>query len=372
MDYGDVTDASPLAEAEGGGDGSVTMRRFDALLSMDQVLRSLADFRVRFPQRTQPQLVYLSSHEAEDRSGVASKVGDSTVDGASVSPASVYGTSSLLKEVLASYYYKRHGVESFGLRIPTVFGPFARPGSVMHDLAERTVHNAVEWDPEGRIPPHRLDGDRYELSTMFAKREGAEAGAREQLVYVYDVAAAIIAALQFRRDPKVDPNAPVLARIGSGLELTTSMREMQERMEEYLPPASEDVGPKLPSDAEPSKGLVALESPGPSDRDAERVRDLLGWTHSSRIHEAIKSTLAYHVLKAYPYSLPPVLPIQNKFQGLIDGSIDNLSYHSLPCAAGCRWGGNLCSPSPWDAVIETTREITQSCPYVLYTVDLHQ
>ena len=30
----------------------------------------------------------------------------------------------------------------------------------------------------------------------------------------------------------------------------------------------------------------------------------------------------------------------------------------------------MCSPSPWDEVMETTKEITESCPYVLYTVDL--
>merc|ERR1719310_2316045 len=42
---------------------------------------------------------------------------------------------------------------------------------------------------------------------------------------------------------------------------------------------------------------------------------------------------------------------------------------NLPCASGCRWSG-MCTSSPWDDVATVTREMTRSCKYVIYTVDL--
>jgi len=367
IDYGDTVDASPFAES---GKSSM-MRRFDSLLSMDQVLSSLAKFNKAQEggggDMNQPQLVYVSSDEADAQSGVSLKNGASTPY-----PASVYGTSCLLNEVLSSYYHRHHGVDSVGLRVPTVFGPFPRPGSLLHDLAERTVRNAAGKDVEG-VPKYHLDRDRYELSSMWSKREGAMSGAMEQVVYVYDVAAAIMAAMQFKNNyasSSIDPNGPTLMRIGS--TMTTSMNELKDRMEGYLPPADQ-----LEAEATPTSFLGDTQelnafsnSPGLSIYDTERNRDLLGWTHKTGIHEGTKSMLAWQILKAYPFGLPESVPSHSTFHSILEDSRPSLSYHSLPCAAGCRWEGGMCTKSVWDAVIDTTNEITKTCPYVLYTVDL--
>jgi hypothetical protein len=66
------------------------------------------------------------------------------------------------------------------------------------------------------------------------------------------------------------------------------------------------------------------------------------------------------------------VPSHEVFQQIAADSFSLHDRHSLtplPCASGCRWSG-FCTPSGWDQIIEVTKSLTQSCPYVLYTVDL--
>ena len=172
-----------------------------------------------------------------------------------------------MNEILASYYHRHHGVDSVGLRVPTVFGPFARPGSLLHDLAERTVRNAAGKEGGG-VPKYRLDRNRYELSNVWSKREGAASGAIEQLAYVYDVASAIVAAMQFNR---ADPHdGPTLMRIGS--KMTTSMNDLKEKMEGYLPPADQWEATTSSFVGQNQESNAFLNSPGISIFDTERNR----------------------------------------------------------------------------------------------------
>eukprot|EP00578_Thalassiosira_sp_NH16_P000214 CAMPEP_0181134492 /NCGR_PEP_ID=MMETSP1071-20121207/32117_1 /TAXON_ID=35127 /ORGANISM="Thalassiosira sp., Strain NH16" /LENGTH=1311 /DNA_ID=CAMNT_0023221015 /DNA_START=260 /DNA_END=4195 /DNA_ORIENTATION=+ len=364
VDYGDTVDASPFATP---GGKSAMMRRFESLLSMDQVFSSVGN-----QKEVQPQIVYVSSIEAGDQSGVTLKSGEA-VGGSGANgnnPASVYGTTSLLKEVLASYYHTHHGVDSVGLRVPAMFGPYSRPGSLMHDLAERTIRNAAGHDVEG-VPKYHHERDRYSLSSIFARREGADSGDREQMIHVFDVASAIVAAMQFKKDyrsPTIDPNGPTLLNLGS--KLTASMSELTDRMEGYLPP--HDTANDSPSQVEipGSSNAVVANDRGLSIYDTERNRDLLGWTPKTPLHEGTKDMLAWHIFNSYPFGLPPSVPAQSTFQTILDDSSSTLSFHILPCASGCRWGGKMCVSSPWDHVIETTKYLTKYCPYVIYTVDL--
>jgi nucleoside-diphosphate-sugar epimerase len=358
-DYGDTIGASAFAD----GANSILMRRFESLLSMDQVFRSVAGCTT-----SQPQIVYISSNEAAERSGVLLH----SAGGMSSTPvqyhASVYGTSSLLKEVIASYYHLHHGIDSVGIRVPTIFGPFSRPGSLINDLTERTIRNAVGGDVEG-LPRFHRDRDRYELSRIAARREEADLDAKEQFIFVYDVASAVLAAMQLKRDyknPIIDPNGPTLVRIGS--PMISSMKQLKERLEGHLPPAhqSEETWPNADRALAPS-----VHSSGLSSHDSERNLNLLGWKHKTLLHEGTKSMLAWQILKMYPYGIPPTTPSFPVLQSVIKDSLNTLSYHALPCASGCRWKGPaFCSKSPWDEVIETTQKITDTCQFVLYTVDL--
>lgn len=355
-DYGDTAGASPFVD---GGKSSM-MRRFDSLLSMEQIFSSVAKV-----QGKKPTVVYVSSNEAGDQSGVSLQLGNGP---ARLHQASVYGTSSLVKEVLASYYYHHHGVDSVGLRIPTVFGPFSRPGSLMYDLTQRTIRNAAGKDVDG-IPTFHLERDRYELTSIAKRREGAKSGANEQLIFVFDAASAIVSAMQFQKQsisPIIDPTGPTLLRIGS--KLTASMKEIKERLEGYLPPRSQlvDAWPIASS----SNPVSVVDSSALSIYDSERARNLLGWTPKTGLHKGIKTMLAWHTLKMYPYGLPSTVPSYSSFVNILEDSLTSLSYHSLPCASGCRWKGGMCSSSPWDSVIENTKEVTRSCAFVLYTVDL--
>jgi len=355
-DYGDTTGVSPFAE---GGQSSM-MRRFESLLSMDQVLSSVA----RCAMDSRPQVVYISSNEAADRSGVAySNSADP------INPASVYGTSNLVKEILASYYHRHYGVASVGLRIPTVFGPFSRPGSFINDLTERTIRSYIGGG-DNRLTKFHRDRDRYELTSLVARREGVDVGVNEELAFVYDVASAVVAAMQFRKDysTNLDPYGPTLLNIGS--KITVSMRDFKEVLEGHLGDQSEETWPKSISKSH-QVAPVVHDMTGLSTFDSERNQNLIGWTHKTRLQEGTKSMLAWQTLKMYPFGIPPSLPSFAKFHNLIKESLESLTYHALPCAAGCRWeGAAMCTASPWDAVIETSYQITESCQYVLYTVDL--
>lgn len=354
VDYGDNTDASPFAS-----ESNDMMRRFESLVSMDQVLMALGN-----AGRKKPQLVYVSSNEASDQSGVH-VIQNGQIK--SSPTASLYGTTSVIKEMLASYYHRHHGVESVGLRVPTLLGPFARPGSLIYDLAERTVRNAAGKNVKG-VPKYQTHRDRYDLSTIWKKRDGAIDGRLEQIAFASDVAQAVIASMQFRGDSDRE-NGPTILRLGS--TFSTSMKDIRERMEGYLPSYNhwESSGEDLSSS---TLSIATSVSRGLSIYDVNRNQDLLGWSHSTRLHEGTKSILASHVLKAYPFGLPASVPSHETFQQIISDSFTLHDRHSmlpLPCASGCRWPG-FCTSSSWDDVIQVTKSMTQSCPYVLYTVDL--
>ena len=67
IDFGDITNVSPYSI---GGHGSM-MRRHQNLVSMDQILASIARFKREQSSKVQPQLIYASSTEVEDRSGIS-------------------------------------------------------------------------------------------------------------------------------------------------------------------------------------------------------------------------------------------------------------------------------------------------------------
>lgn len=357
-DYGDTNGASSFAE---GGKSSM-IRRFESLLSMDQVFSSVARCTT-----SQPQVVYISSNEAAENSGVLfHSTGNANAVGPN--PASVYGTISLLKEVIASYYHRHHGIDSVGIRVPTVIGTFSRPGSLMNDLSVRAIRNIIGENVDG-VPKMHRDRDRYELLSIAARREGADSGAREQLVFAYDVASAVLAAMQFKKDyniPFIDPNGPTLFKIGS--KSTASMNELKEMLESHLPPRYqlEEAWPIATNSLAP-----IVHSSGLSIHDSERNLNLLGWVHQTLLQDGIKTMLAWQALKMYPFGIPPSNPSFPQLHGIIKDSLPSLAYHALPCAVGCRWHGDrLCTSSPWDAVIETTKKLTETCEYVIYTVDL--
>jgi nucleoside-diphosphate-sugar epimerase len=337
VDFGDTDDVSPFNTM---GHSSM-MRRFQNLVSMDQILSSIARFKRERSGEAQPQFVYVSSTEVEEQHVVPLAGGRK---GMQSRASSVYGTCSLLKEVLASYYYRHHGVESVGIRLSTVYGPLARPGSLMHDLAERAVREAVE-----------KNGEKHELDEcMWRRREGAEIGALEQMTYASDLAQAFIAAMQYVGD---NTNGPVLMQLGS--KDTISMKQIESRMRSYLHLRAQTSEPD--QIAEKASGSI-------SDSDVKRNLQLIGWEHTTDMHDGLRSMIAWQIMKAYPFVQPSS---DSRIQDFINDS--NVPYPGLlsmlPCSSGCGWHGK-CIPSVWDAIIEETKAATAKCKYVLYTVDL--
>ena len=343
IDFGDITNVSPYSI---GGHGSM-MRRHQNLVSMDQILASIARFKREQSSKVQPQLVYVSSTEVEDRSGV-SLVGRTKEK---LAKPSAYGLCSLLKEVLAAYYHRHHGVESVGIRLSTIYGPFARPGSLLHDLAERTIHSAIGKDE-----------DKYALETMWKRREGAEVGALEQITYSRDLAQAFVAAMQFSGDHK---NGPALIQLGS--KDTISMKEIERRMSDYLPTLAKTSEPdqttKETSGAS-TGSITALND----DKDMKRNLQLTGWSYATEIQDGLRSMLAWQIMKAYPFHGPNSVSNIKEFLDASQAPSVGLS-STLPCASGCSWHGK-CTSSVWDAVMKDSRAATANCKYVIYTVDL--
>ena len=340
--FGDTHNVSPY----GIGGNSSMMRRFLNLESMEQLLASIA--RIGEPKsKVQPQLVYVSSTEVENESGVSSVSEMREIQ----RKASVYGSCSLFKEVLASFYHVHYGVESVGVRLSTVYGPFARPGSLMHDLADQLIYNAVE-----------NNGGKLSLESMWMRRKGAEVGAVEQISYATDLAQAFVAAMQFRFR---DVNGPALMQLGS--KDTKSMREIERETRAYLalqPEQSTDEADAI------STGIGAtLDSSSIiSDHDLERNLDLLGWAHTTKTQDGLKSMLDWHILKDYPFVQPKTASSLKEFLDLSPFPEVGMST-TLPCVSGCGWHGR-CIPSAWDAVVEESKAATTKCKYVLYTVDL--
>eukprot|EP00984_Skeletonema_dohrnii_P002091 scaffold698_cov115-Skeletonema_dohrnii-CCMP3373.AAC.5 len=346
-DFGDIDDVSPYSA----GGYSSMMRRYQNLVSMDQILASIARFKREQGSKAQPQLVYVSSTEVEDQSGVPLVGGMQGMIG----KATVYGSCSLLKEVLASYYHRRHGVDSVGIRLSTIYGPFARPGSLLHDLAERTVHSAAG-----------NNGDKYALETMWKRREGAEDGALEQIAYSRDLAQAFVAAMQFRGDRI---NGPALMQLGS--KDTNSMKDIERKMSGYLPTPTKTSEPDQIAEktSEVSTALVTTSnSLSISDSDIKRNLHLLGWSHSTETQDGLRSMLAWQIMKAYPFAQPNSVSTIKEFLDASQVPYVGLS-STLPCASGCGWHGQ-CTSSVWDAVVEESRAATAKCKHVLYTVDL--
>ena len=276
-DFGDIDDVSPYSA----GGYSSMMRRYQNLVSMDQILASIARFKREQGSKAKPQLVYVSSTEVEDQSGVPLVGG---MQGR-IGKATVYGSCSILKEVLASYYHRRHGVDSVGIRLSTIYGPFARQGSLLHDLAERTVHIAAG-----------NSGNKYALETMWKRREGAEDGALEQIAYSRDLAQAFVAAMQFRGDRT---NGPALIQLGS--KDTKSMKDIERKMSGYLP-APTKTSEKT---SEVSTSLVTTSnSLSISDSDMKRNLHLLGWSHTTETQDGLRAMLAWQIMKAYPFAHP--------------------------------------------------------------------
>jgi len=347
-DFGDIDDVSPYIT---GGHSSM-MRRYQNFVSMDQILASIARFKREQGNKAQPQLVYVSSTEVEDQSGVPLVGGMKGMPG----KASVYGSCSLLKEVLASYYYRHHGVESVGIRLSTIYGPFARTGSLMHDLTERIVHSAAGEN-----------GDRHKLETMWKRRQGAELGELEQIAYASDLAQAFVAAMQYRGNRT---NGPALLQLGS--KDTKSMKEIESRMRGYLPPQTQSSEPdQLTEEASGVSTSLVITSNGPSIADSdimERNLHLLGWSHTTETQDGLRSMLAWQIMKAYPFAQPNSVSTIKEFLDSSQVPYIGLS-STLPCVSGCGWHGR-CTPSVWDAVVEEARAATAKCKYVLYTVDL--
>lgn len=340
--FGDMEDISPYV-ANG---HSSMMRRFQSLVSMDQILSSIAKFKREESDKAQPQFVYLSSAEVEYQSGVP-LANEKTIQ----STASVYGTCSLLKEVLASYYYRHHGVESVGMRIPTVYGPFARPGSLIYELMERTIYNTSE-----------KSDDRYALETMWRKRDGAELGALEQMTYAPDLAQAFVAAIQYRGDRT---SGPALIQLGS--KDTISMKEIERRASDYL---SAQVKVQTSSELDQSsvKGLRSISNVS-SNSHIKRNLHLLGWSQTTDIKDGLRSMIAWQIMKAHPLFAPPSSDSGIK-EFINESQVPYVGLSvTLPCVSGCAWHGK-CLPSVWDAVVEEARAATVKCKYVLYTVDL--
>lgn len=318
---------------------------------MEALLEQLYKAGKLHPEGRIPHFTYASSSHVYDHYDLRESSPNSppfSEEKPITSPSSLHGASKLLDELLARTYAETHNIHSVGLRFFDVYGPWASPGSLLSDMAERAVAgNSVLTEAETRI----LD----DVTRDF--------------IYIDDAVDAILAAMQFR--PLASPDKTAVSVVvnvgtGQGTTLRTATQHMQKLLKTTfatLPPASNGDGRKV-------KPSISIAS-------TIRAKKILGFRPRISLEWGLFQLLTWHYDRAHPYGssaisdASPLHPLES--QGIVACSPHDTECLKgipvFPCASECSHKYQ-CTPSYYDSIVDTTRQWTADCEVVLYTVDL--
>lgn len=292
---------------------------------------------IKTERKRAPHFVYASSYEVYNYR----QPNENTVNPPPFSedkpvstPSSLTGASKLMDEVLVQAYYETDALYSVGLRLFSVYGPWGLPGSPLFEMAERTVLGQSPLDIDSDI----MDDVR-------------------DYIYIDDAIDAIMTAMQFR----TQENVPVIFNVGSGKG--TTLRTMANAMQAaFSDAATQDAASSSPE-------TVAIAS-------TKRSEALLGFRARVSIKDGIEQLLAWHYDRAFPYG---VGPDRDNNRIAEKGMVSCQRYDTeclkgapvFPCASECA-NPNQCMSSFFDDVFVVTRQLTEECSDVLYTVALDE
>jgi hypothetical protein len=178
------------------------------------------------------------------------------------------------------------------------------------------------------------------------------------LAHNADVVDALIAAMQFRTEPQ----SPILFEVSpeSKLELSSVASVVQNFMR-------------------PGGDASVKSLPATSSTLMQRTQSFLSWKPTMDLRTGLMHMLAWHLDKEGEskaltnHSRMTAGDAFLKEQGGETCAVDDNLCHSgrkpLPCASECAKKAN-CIPSIFDDVVDLTREVTEECDYILYTLSL--
>lgn len=172
-------------------------------------------------------------------------------------------------------------------------------------------------------------------------------------------------------------HSPATFNIGSGDMSTLS--SLSEEMEQLSSDGSVDFNAKNAV----VKSVIDVEQSSAARTASLDSKEYLGWSSATSLQDGAARTLAWHLDRALPF-FPPSISTDGPRP--LDGE-DILSrrglsscshrdeptclreaHTSYPCASEC--STKTCASSVFDGVLELSREVTEDCETVLYTVSL--
>jgi len=333
-------------------------------------------------------------------------------------PRGLHGVSRLIDEILASTYFALHGVTSVGLRLDTIHGPrgFGVPSTSVPiynvnrirngggvspdvDLAETAVRRLyrkwmaelkklkqIEENTNGQNESNGIVEELQQLNLIEEAGWLHAAHDPRDFVFVEDAVNAIIAAMQYSSTG----NSPTTFNIGSGeMESLSSISDEIQ----YL---TSDDSTMIKTDGKSllSKSVIDVEQSSAARSASLDSNEYLRWSATTSLQHGVAKLLAWHLDRALPFFPPapkPDKPDEASEVALfvskpLDGE-DILSKRSikacvnsddptclyephtaLPCASEC--STKTCIPSVFDSVISLSRDVTEGCEVVLYTMSL--
>ncbi|KAL7464977.1 hypothetical protein ACHAXS_009235 [Conticribra weissflogii] len=327
-------------------------------------------------------------------------------------PRGLHGLSRLVDELLASTYFALHGVTSVGLRFDAIYGPrgFGVPSTSVPiynvhrirngggvspdvDLAETAVRRlyrkwmAERTETESTRVEHTEDEDSPQVNLIEEAGWSHAAHDPRDFVFVDDAVNAIIAAMQYRSTG----DSPITFNIGSGeMESLSSLSEEIQ----YLTSDDNDAA-KTDGKSSLSKSVIDVERSSAARSASLDSNEYLRWSATTSLPHGAAKLLAWHLDRALPFFPPAPKPedgtgedaeVASPAPKPLDGQ-DILSkrgiracvhgddptclyeaHTALPCASEC--STKTCVPSVFDSVLSLSRDVTEGCEVVLYTMSL--
>lgn len=370
VNYGDISGISKF-----GSPPFHTIRH--STISMEQILETLSSGKSNTKSR--PHFSFISSTEvALVNTTTAVKTTDidtnSLQSSSFPSSLSMYGATMLMNELLASSYNNIHGIQSIGIRVPTVYGPWSRKGSALNNILEYAIKGNFACDIFSQE-----SSSFYPLDT-------------HKFLYVNDVVDAFIAGMQFQT-----------------YQHDESSNDMDNNVFTLLPSANNNNDLDFHSFTQTIQNILqnndndSLECTYNSTTNndfssiiSSKNVENLGWEPSTTLETGILKTILWQYKQLFPYGQPTSItsssspvPIdysslysqyskaEKNFSSDSSSNSDLDSYSSsvssdYPCISECSYSNLTCTKSKLfdDNIQQIVHRITENCIYAIYTYDL--
>lgn len=317
---GSYDSAIPVATSGSGksyGSGRPLLELRQTPISMEQILNSIKES----DEKKRPHLTYASSTGKGE--------------------GNTFGSTKLMDEVIANAYRNLYGVNSVGVRLGTVYGPWGKRGSQIYDAMEHLVRNGFVNETE-----IKLDQDTKEW------------------IYVKDAVDFLIGSMQFH------PTQRGTIALSSGGE-KHSVKQLIDLATELL--KDDTIHPKIPDTYDDDRIRARINPTNwyPSVSLQNGLINTIAWHLDNTLPFGPSSTHSEkHTDKSHSYSPETGYHFRNrKNQTHCDGD-DFFCRHGMPvfpCVSECVPDHDSCTPSLFDDVLSVSQKITHDCNILLYT-----